>query len=142
MTDRISKERRSWLMGRVGSRNTSPELRVRSVAHSLGLRFRLHKKDLPGRPDIVFPKHKLAIFVHGCFWHRHSGCRKASNPRSSVEFWQSKFAANVARDARAVQDLEELGWRVAVIWECETRTKEGVTSFLSANIDDRQRDPT
>jgi len=98
----------------------------------MGLRFRLHRKDLPGTPDLVFPKYKAALFVHGCFWHRHSGCRKASTPKSRLEYWQSKFDANVARDARAERDLRQLGWNVVTIWECETRHDHDITSKLAA----------
>src|ERR1700730_6787194 len=106
-------------MSRVRGRNTSRELRVRKAAHAVGLRFRLHRKDLPGTPDLVFPKMHLALFVHGCFWHRHPGCPKASF--SSSQDWADKFASNIARDARVASDLKRLGWRVVVIWECETK---------------------
>ena len=94
---------------------------MRREAHSLGLRFRLHRKDLPGRPDLVFVKRRVALFVHGCFWHRHAGCSKASNPKSRQGYWQAKFDANVDRDARVTADLRGLGWKVATIWECETK---------------------
>ena len=117
-------------MSRVAGRNTSPEMRVRRIAHGMGLRFRLHRKDLPGKPDLVFPKHKTVIFVNGCFWHRHPGCGKASTPKSNTEFWQSKFNANCARDARVMARLTEMGWRVEVIWECETRKDETIASVL------------
>lgn len=110
-------------MSRVGSKDTLPELVVRRLLHSMGLRFRLHRKDLPGRPDLILPKYQTAIFVHGCFWHRHPGCSKTSNPKSRPEFWQAKFYANVQRDARVVSSLEAIGWKVEVIWECETRDK-------------------
>lgn len=108
-------------MSRVGSKNTTPEMRVRRATHALGLRFRLHRKDLPGRPDLAFAKHRVVIFVHGCFWHRHTDCPKASNPKSRENYWHAKFEANVERDARAVSRLEERGWRVETIWECETK---------------------
>lgn len=94
MVDRLTPERRSWLMSRVAGKNTTPELRVRRAAYALGLRFRLHRKDLPGKPDLVFPRRRLVVFVHGCFWHRHPGCRKATSPKSRTEFWFGKFAAN------------------------------------------------
>lgn len=119
-------------MSRVRGKDTSPEMRVRRAAHALGLRYRLHKKELPGRPDLVFPKHRVALFVHGCFWHRHKGCPKASMPKSSVEFWQSKFDANVARDARVEAVLEALGWRVATIWECQTKCPVQLDAALRA----------
>lgn len=92
---------------------------VRRAAHRLGYRFRLHRRSLPGRPDLVFPSRRAAIFVHGCFWHRHGGCRKASTPKTRVEFWEAKFARNVERDAEVQQRLRAAGWRVLVIWECE-----------------------
>ncbi|TQN55376.1 DNA mismatch endonuclease Vsr [Agrobacterium tumefaciens] len=119
--DIVLPARRSEIMARIGGKGTKPEMAVRRVAHELGYRFRLHRRDLPGRPDLVFPSRRIALFVHGCFWHRHAGCRLAYNPKSNVEFWQAKFKGNVARDARVLDELEGLGWRVAMIWECETR---------------------
>src|SRR5258707_2324770 len=98
LADLLTPERRSWLMSRVGGKNTTPELRVRKAAHALGLRFRLHRKDLPGKPDLVFPRRRIAMFVHGCFWHHHIGCRKASTPGTRMGDWLEKFGANVARD--------------------------------------------
>lgn len=130
--DRFSPEKRSWLMSRVKAKDTSAELRVRKVVHSLGLRYRLHRRDLPGNPDLVFPKHRAVIFVHGCFWHRHPGCKRASTPKSQVRYWQDKFDRNVARDRQAVADLRELGWRVMVIWECQTKTNEAVMRRVNA----------
>lgn len=94
------------------------------MTHALGFRFRLHRRDLPGSPDLVFPSHRKVIFVHGCYWHRHEGCRYAYSPKSNTTFWQSKFEANVARDRRATSMLETLGWKVLVIWECETQSEE------------------
>lgn len=108
-------------MARIVGKGTKPEMAVRRAAHALGYRFRLHRRDLPGSPDLVFPSRRLALFVHGCFWHRHAGCRLAYNPKSNVGFWQAKFEGNVTRDARAVEDLEGLGWRAEMIWECETK---------------------
>lgn len=118
-------------MSRVRAKDTTPELRVRKAAHALGLRFRLHRKDLPGSPDLVFPRHRTAIFVHGCFWHRHAGCSKASMPKTRADFWQTKFDANVERDARAIESLERLGWRVAIIWECEVKTPQTAMDRVS-----------
>src|SRR5688500_5473333 len=112
---------RSALMSRVRGKNTRPEIIVRRALHALGERFRVHCAELPGRPDIVLPRHSLAIFVHGCFWHRHPGCRLSSSPKTRVKFWTDKFATNVARDARNVGALESAGWRVGTLWECETR---------------------
>lgn len=134
MTDIVDRKRRSEMMASVRGRDTAPELAVRRIAHGMGLRFRLHRKDLPGRPDLVFPKHRLAVFVHGCFWHRHKGCRFASIPKSRIAFWTEKFAANVARDARQEAALRELGWRVLVIWQCETKDKASVKRKLVESI--------
>lgn len=118
-------------MSRVKSSHTLPEMRVRSAAHSLGLRFRLHRKDLPGRPDLVFPKHRVALFVHGCFWHRHTGCPKASTPKSRRAFWLEKFERNVARDAANAATLRKMGWRVLAVWECETKDLPQLTRRLA-----------
>ena len=104
-------------MSRIGPKDTSPELIVRSTLHRLGYRFRLHVKKLPGKPDIVLAKHRTVIFVHGCFWHRHKGCKQASTPKSNQAFWQEKFARNVERDRRNVRSLKQLGWKVIIIWE-------------------------
>ena len=117
--DRISKERRSWNMSRVRSKDTKPEVAVRSMLHRQGFRFRLHRGDLPGTPDIVLPKYKTVIFVHGCFWHRHQGCKYAYTPKSRTGFWAKKFAQNVERDRRARRCLAEEGWRAVIIWECQ-----------------------
>ena len=119
MTDRLSRERRSWNMSRIGSRDTTPELLVRSTLHRAGYRFRLHSKQLPGRPDIVLPKYRTVVFVHGCFWHRHSRCRFAYTPKSRVAFWREKFASNVERDRRNARELRSLGWKVVTVWECQ-----------------------
>lgn len=112
---------RSRIMRAVKRANTEPEIKVRKVLHRLGLRFRLNQKSLPGSPDIVLAKHKTAIFVHGCFWHRHQGCRFSSTPKTRQEYWLPKFVANVERDARKIVELEALGWRVLVVWECESK---------------------
>lgn len=138
MTDIVSRRRRSELMARIRRRDTVPELAVRHIAHRMSLRFRLQRKDLPGCPDLVFPKHRLAVFVHGCFWHRHEGCRYASTPKSRITFWREKFVANVARDARQEAALRALGWRVLVIWQCETRDEAAVERKLAASIDRRR----
>lgn len=102
-------------------KDTRPELVVRRMLHGLGGRYRLHRQDLPGSPDIVMPSRKLDLFVHGCFWHRHENCKMASTPRTREDFWQTKFEANMARDRRNETSLKQLGWRVEVIWECETK---------------------
>jgi DNA mismatch endonuclease (patch repair protein) len=119
--DTLTKEHRSWNMSRIKSRDTNPEKTVRSLLHNLGYRFRIHRKDLPGKPDIVLPRYKTVIFVHGCFWHRHKGCKYAYTPKSRIDFWQKKFAENQQRDKRAKQQLQKLEWRVVTIWECETK---------------------
>lgn len=132
MVDHISPERRSWLMSRVRGKHTSPEMRVRRAAHAMGLRFRLHRKDLPGTPDLVFPKHQVALFVHGCFWHRHRGCSKATVPKTRSSYWREKFASNRERDFIVHAALTALGWKVAVIWECKTKSPVELDEQLSA----------
>lgn len=116
-------------MRSIRSADTAPEIAVRRVLHRLGFRFRLHRKDLPGSPDIALPGRRIAVFVHGCFWHRHEGCRLAYSPKSRVEFWREKFKKNTMRDERAESELIELGWRPIVIWECETR-KSDLTDII------------
>ena len=118
MTNQAGKTTRSAIMSRVRSKNTGPELTVRRALHQEGYRFRIHRSDLPGKPDLVFPRYRVAVFVHGCFWHRH-GCKRSTMPKSNVEYWADKFRRNVERDCRAVQELEGLGWKTAVIWECD-----------------------
>lgn len=132
--DTVDPARRSAMMAKVKGKNTAPELKVRRLAHAMGLRFRLHRKDLPGKPDLVFPRHKLVVFVHGCFWHRHDGCRRAATPSTRREFWEAKFAANRERDARQMQALESTGWRVLVLWECGLKDEEALRASLSAAI--------
>lgn len=129
--DTLAPEQRSLLMSRIRGKDTGPELRVRQLAYALGFRFRLHRRDLPGSPDLVFASRRKAIFVHGCYWHRHAGCRYAYSPKSNVQFWQAKFAANVARDQIATKALREQGWQVLVIWECETRDAEALRGRLA-----------
>jgi len=135
MADTITRERRSWNMSRIKGRNTGPELRLRSLLHRAGFRFRLHAKELPGRPDIILPKYRVAIFVHGCFWHRHQGCRNATTPSTRTEFWQSKFDSNVSRDERNRTDLRAAGWTVFTVWECELKSDaSGVVERLSRDV--------
>lgn len=122
-------------MSRIKGRNTGPELRLRSLLHLAGLRFRLHAKQLPGCPDVVLPKHRTAIFVHGCFWHRHPGCRNATVPSTRREFWQGKFDDNVRRDVRNQAALDAAGWTVLVIWECELKADaEGIVRRLADKL--------
>ena len=118
MVDVVDAETRSRMMSGIRGKDTKPELTVRRYLHSRGLRYRLNVKDLPGKPDLVFPKYGVAVFVHGCFWHRHSGCRYATIPSSNKEFWQAKFDGNVQRDKINARRLRALGWRVLVAWEC------------------------
>jgi DNA mismatch endonuclease (patch repair protein) len=122
----MTSSRRSEIMRAVRRAHTTPELAVRSMLHSLGLRFRVNRRDLPGSPDIVLPKHRTVIFVHGCFWHRHQGCRYATTPKTRQEYWIPKFAANIERDARKEAELRELCWRVLIVWECETKNREAL----------------
>ena len=132
--DSLTPERRSWNMSRIKSGNTKPERLVRSLLHRMGYRFRLHRKDLPGRPDIVLPKYRRVVLVHGCYWHRHPGCRLAYTPKSNLEFWQAKFNENVRRDERQNRQLSELGWRVVTVWECETREPAVLAERLGREI--------
>lgn len=117
--DTLSKERRSWNMSRIKGKDTKPELIVRSFLHSHGFRFRLHLKDLPGKPDIVLSKYKTIIEVRGCYWHRHPGCKFAYTPKSNFDFWNEKFRENVARDVLNDNLLRDMGWNLIIIWECE-----------------------
>lgn len=121
---------RSRIMRSVRRTSTKPEMIVRRSLHALGLRFRLHRKDLAGTPDIVLPKFQTLIFVHGCFWHRHESCAKASMPKTRVDFWTAKFSQNVARDRRNEDLLRDAGWRVITIWECETHNRENLAHKL------------
>ena len=130
MADTLTPEARSALMGRIRGRDTTPELAVRRALHALGYRFRTHVRGLPGRPDIVFPKRRAAVFVHGCFWHRH-GCSKTYTPKSRHGFWEDKFAANVERDGRVREALACADWRVFVAWECEIETDPALVERLA-----------
>jgi len=133
--DRISPEKRSLVMARVKAKDTLPEMIVRRAAHKLGYRFRLHRPDLPGTPDLVFPKLRKIILVHGCFWHLHEGCKKSKLPMTSREFWQRKLARNCERDKESLQLLTDAGWTVLTLWECELSNQEAllarIASFLS-----------
>lgn len=133
--DNLSPERRSWNMSRIRGKDTKPELVVRSMLHRMGLRFRLHRKDLPGKPDIVLPKYRTVIFVHGCFWHRHRNCRFAYTPKTRQEFWQQKFVGTVERDKKKAKQLRRLGWRVMTVWECETRSPDKLEKQLKKCFD-------
>jgi DNA mismatch endonuclease (patch repair protein) len=122
---------RSAQMALIRSRDTKPEVRVRRALHAAGLRYRLNDRRLPGAPDLVFPGRRVALFVHGCFWHQHPGCRAARMPKSRLVFWTTKLMGNVERDRRRQAELEALGWTVMVIWECETRKPEKLASLAA-----------
>lgn len=132
--DRLTAVERSALMSRVAQANTKPEKRVRQLLHRNGFRFRLHRRDMPGTPDIVLPSRRTAIFVHGCFWHRHAGCRRATTPATNPERWRLKFERNVARDAAACEALNALGWCVLVVWECELRDEPALERRLREGL--------
>jgi len=133
VADVVDKTTRSRMMAGIRGKNTKPEKALRAALHSEGFRFRVHGAKLPGKPDIVLPMYKAVIFVHGCFWHRHPKCWWNTNPASNVEFWTTKFGETIERDARNITALREIGWRVAVVWECSLRleTIERVTSTLA-----------
>ena len=121
MVDKLSAEHRSWNMSRIRGKDTKPELTLRSMLHRVGYRYRLYDKKLPGRPDIVLPKYRTAIFVNGCFWHRHEGCPDATTPGTRTAFWKDKFECTVKRDKLKTAELESLGWKVITVWECDLR---------------------
>ena len=131
LSDTVSHGVRSRIMAAIKGKDTKPELIVRKAIHGRGLRFRLHRRSLPGTPDIVLPRYRLVIFVHGCFWHQHQGCKIANMPKSRIDYWQAKLAKNQERDRSHIQELEDMGWTVATIWECEAK----VPSTLSARLD-------
>lgn len=119
--DIFDKSKRSWIMSHVKGKDTKPEILVRSIVHRLGFRFRKHKSDLPGKPDIVLAKHRKVIFIHGCFWHGHKKCSRSSRPQSNKSFWVEKLDKNIARDKRTKRELELQGWKVFIVWTCETK---------------------
>jgi len=133
--DVVDQATRSRMMSGIRGKNTNPEIIVRKFLHSQGYRFRIHRRDLPGNPDIVMPKLKTCIFVHGCFWHRHPNCRYATTPKSRVDFWTEKFAKNVERDLKAIKALELLGWSVLTIWECELRNLDITMGALTQRLE-------
>jgi DNA mismatch endonuclease (patch repair protein) len=131
VTDHVDPAKRSLIMSAVHSKNTKPEMAIRKAVHSLGYRYRLHYADLPGKPDLVFPSRGKVIFVHGCFWHRHSKCRYATIPKTRTEFWQDKFCNNVTRDRRTRRKLKQLGWEVLTVWQCELKKPEKLLERLN-----------
>jgi DNA mismatch endonuclease (patch repair protein) len=132
--DIVSSVKRSQMMSGIRGKDTKPEIIVRQAAHALGYRFRVNRRDLPGSPDIVFPGRKTVLFVHGCYWHRHDGCKYCYSPKSNIEFWERKFRDNVLRDIRVQRELQQMGWRVAVIWECEAIQPDGLRQKLKAYL--------
>ena len=138
MTDKLSPEKRSMNMSAIRSVGMKPEMVVRRIVHNLGYRFRLHRKNLAGKPDLVLTRHRKIIFVHGCFWHQHQNCRDGRLPKSNVGYWQSKLSGNIIRDKQHTESLESEGWQVLVIWECETRDEKllikRLKQFLSSPI--------
>jgi DNA mismatch endonuclease (patch repair protein) len=134
LTDTLSKAKRSWNMSRVRNKDTNPEILVRSLLHRSGFRFRLYNTKLPGKPDIVLAKYKTAVFVHGCFWHRHVGCSDATTPKTRTGFWRKKFESNIERDQRAVAALRKLNWNVIVVWECELKNPDNLSEKLRREI--------
>lgn len=132
MTDRLTKEQRSWNMSQIRGKDTKPEVLVRSMLHRAGYRFRKNVNSLPGKPDIVLPKYKTVIFVHGCFWHRHKGCKNTTTPKTNKSFWEKKFERNVANDRKHQRDLKNLGWQVITVWECQlTHTDRIIQRILT-----------
>src|SRR5579871_1578690 len=130
----MSPARRSELMSRIRGTDTRPELTVRRLVHSLGYRFRLHRRDLPGTPDLAFPSRRKVVFVHGCFWHRHRGCRFSYTPKSNRDFWVKKFATNRLRDRRAIRQLRAAGWDPLIVWECEVGDLAGLRRAVVAHL--------
>ena len=128
--DVFSREKRSQIMSRVSGKNTKPEIVVRSLLHKMGYRFRLHREDLPGKPDIVLPKYKKVIFVHGCFWHGHERCSRSKRPMTNQEFWRQKLDKNIVRDKKIVNALYDLGWKVLIVWSCEVKNMTTLKSKL------------
>ncbi|WP_213378867.1 very short patch repair endonuclease [Allochromatium tepidum] len=134
MPDRFTPQERSRIMSLVKGRDTKPEKVVRSLLHAMGYRFRLHRNELPGKPDIVLPKYRKAIFIHGCFWHGHAGCRRAARPESNADFWNKKIDENMARDKKAQAELKNSGWDLLVIWQCEMKDLEKLRRNLNQFI--------
>lgn len=143
--DVFLKEKRSKIMSRIGGKNTKPEIIVRSMLHCLGYRFRIHRKDLPGTPDITLPKHKKIIFVHGCFWHGHKDCRRAKRPTTNIEFWDKKIDGNIQRDRKNIHLLQKSGWQILTIWTCEIKNQDDLRqkliSFLETDHSSQEKAP-
>lgn len=140
MVDIVDRATRSRMMSGIRGKNTRPEMLVRSFLHRRGLRFRLHARNLPGRPDLVFPRHRAVVQVHGCFWHQHSSCRFAYMPTSNRMFWRAKLRGNAARDLRNDKALRDLGWRVFTVWECEASNRRELSRVARAIVMRSRRD--
>ena len=139
MVDSLSPKERSEIMARVRSKDTRPEMRIRKLAFALGYRYRLHDRKLPGCPDLVFGPRRKVIFVHGCFWHRHQGCKQCYTPKSNVDFWLAKFTGNIVRDQKNMEVLRKAGWRVVVVWECELGAPEKLQKRLWKLLESSER---
>lgn len=131
MSDVFGKKKRSWIMSRISGVDTIPEIVVRKIIHGKGFRFLLHVRELPGNPDIALPRHKKAVFVHGCFWHGHQGCRRSNRPTTNKKFWNKKIEGNIERDEKARRDLRKMGWKILVVWECKTKNRVLLDKRLS-----------
>lgn len=136
--DVFSKGKRSQIMSRISGKDTKPEIVVRSLLHRMGYRFRLHKQSMPGRPDIILPKHKKVIFVHGCFWHGHKDCPRSKRPSTNVEFWNKKIDGNIERDKKNIKSLENLGWETLILWTCEIKNQDVLKHKLISFMDTRK----
>ena len=130
----MTSQERSRNMAAIKSKNTKPEIAVRKNLHALGYRFRLHRKDLPGKPDIVLPKYKTVIFVNGCFWHQHKGCKYSRLPKTNIDFWKRKLEGNTQRDKLKQSKLKDMGWKVINIWECQTKEIDDIRNFIKENL--------
>lgn len=142
MGDVFSKEKRSWIMSRVKGRDTKPEILVRSLVHRMGYRFRIHRRDMPGNPDVVLPRHRKVIFVHGCFWHGHKRCSRSKRPSSNKRFWTDKLNKNIQRDKRFRKELRKMGWKILVVWECKTKNLQKLLLTLEDFLHDRSKKET
>ena len=142
MADTLTKAERSRLMSKIRSKNTGPERAVRSLLHRAGYRFRIHVRSLPGTPDVVLPASRVVVFVHGCFWHRHKGCKIATTPKTHKKFWFDKFAKNVANDLKHRRRLRRLGWRVVVVWACQLKAPQKILARIQAAMPPRMQEPT
>lgn len=136
--DVFSKGKRSQIMSRISGKDTKPEILVRSLLHRMGYRFRLHKKELPGKPDITLPKHKKVIFVHGCFWHGHENCPRSKRPSTNVVFWNKKINGTIERDKQNIQNLENLGWETLILWTCEIKNQDILKHKLKSFLDTKK----